>query len=184
MQNSAVWTVAISADGYEVAIGLESGALKVLGSRTGETLFEDTDANTKPVMSLEFSPDRKHLVTGSWDKTIRLWNTEKRAAIGTPVTEHKKAVRSFAFTRNGQQLVSGGSDGTIRLWDVVPAQSDCNYSNGPVLSERAVISTDVVNAISFTSDETRIISGSHGVCYRVLSGRTSATKQALCKHRW
>ncbi len=36
MQNSAVWTVAISGDDMKVAIGLESGALKVVDSWTGE----------------------------------------------------------------------------------------------------------------------------------------------------
>ncbi len=39
MQSSAVWTVAISEDGMKVAVGLESGALKVLDSWTGETLL-------------------------------------------------------------------------------------------------------------------------------------------------
>ncbi len=36
-----------------------------------------------------------------------------------------------------------------------------------VLSQRAVIYTDPVNAISFTSDQTRIISGSFGGIARV-----------------
>ncbi len=139
VQNSAVWTVAISADDMKVAIGLEDGALKVVDSWTGETLFEDTEAHTEVVYSVEFSPDGKLLATGSWDKTIRLWNMEKCAAIGIPVEEHIREVASFAFSRNGQQLVSGGGEGTVLLWDVVPAQSDCNSSNGPVLIQRLML---------------------------------------------
>ncbi len=107
-QSSAVWTVALSADEKKVAIGLESGGLKVLDSRTGETLFEDTEAHPEAVYSVEFSPDGKHFVTGSRDETIRLWSIEKWAAIGLPVEDHFMEVTSFAFTRDGQQLISGG----------------------------------------------------------------------------
>ncbi len=72
VQNSAVWTVAISTDDMKVAIGLESGALKVADSWTEETLFEDSKALTKTVHFVEFSPDGTLLVKGSYDKTIRL----------------------------------------------------------------------------------------------------------------
>ncbi len=89
------------------------------------------------------------MVTGSWEGSIRLWNIEKWVAIGSPVEEHAMEVTSFAFTKNGQQLLSGGAEGTVRLWDVVSVQSDRNSSNDSVLSERAVISTDLVNAVSF-----------------------------------
>ncbi len=44
---------------------------------------------------------------------------------------------------------------------------DFSTSTGPVLIERGVISTDVVNAVSFTCDETRIISGSMGGIVRI-----------------
>ncbi len=134
VQSSAIWTVAISADDMKLAIGLENGAVKVLDIWTGETVFEDTEAYIKPVYSVEFSPDGKRLVAGSRGKILRLWDTENWARIGSIVGEHFMVVSSFAFSRNGQQVVSGGAEGTVRLWDVVPAQSDCNSSNGPVLS--------------------------------------------------
>ncbi len=167
MQSSAIWAVAISADDMKVAIGLENGALKVLDSWTGETLFEDTRAHTRTVYSVEFSPDGKRLVTGSWDNTIRLWNIENWAPIGSPAEEHLMEVTSFAFSRNGQQLLSGGGEGTVRLWDVAPAQSDCNLSNGPVLRQKIVFPTDQVKGLSFTPDEKRFISGSLGGIVRI-----------------
>ncbi len=46
-----------------MAIGLESGALKVLHCLTGETLFEDTGTTSEAVYSVEFCPDGKQLVT-------------------------------------------------------------------------------------------------------------------------
>ncbi len=139
MQNSAIWTVAISADDMKVAIGLENGALKVVDSWTGETLFEDTQAHTKTIYSVEFSPDGKHLVTGSWDKTIRLWNIANWAPIGSPVEEHTMELTSFASPGMGSNWCQAVVKELVRLWDVVPAQSDWSSQMARSKAETSVL---------------------------------------------
>ncbi len=106
----------------------------------GETLFEDSEAHSSNLSCIAISADGRRLATGGRDKTIRVWDTETWATIGSPVDSHGLWVTSVAFSRNGQQLASASSDGTVRLWDVTQANCVGNRSSGTSLSERAVLS--------------------------------------------
>ena len=56
-------------------------------------------------------------MSGSDDKTIRLWDAETGAQSRGPLVGHQGWVRSVAFSRDGTRIVSGSSDNTIRWWD-------------------------------------------------------------------
>jgi hypothetical protein len=68
-----------------------------------------------------FSPDGRRLVSGSWDKTLRLWDAATGKPIGPPLQGHTNSVTSVAFSPDGRRLVSGSDDNTLRLWDATPA---------------------------------------------------------------
>jgi WD40 repeat protein len=61
--------------------------------------------------------DRPILASGSWDKTIKLWNWETGEAIAT-FTGHTKPILSIAISPDGQILASGSWDKTIKLWQI------------------------------------------------------------------
>ena len=67
------------------------------------------------VISVAFSPDGKTIVSGSLDKTVRLWDTNGKP-IGQPFKGHEEAVYSVAFSPDGKTIVSGSYDKTVRLW--------------------------------------------------------------------
>jgi tetratricopeptide (TPR) repeat protein len=58
------------------------------------------------------------IVSGSDDKTIRLWSLDG-SPIGVPFAGHTSWVNSVAFSPDGQMIVSGSVDNTIRLWKFV-----------------------------------------------------------------
>ncbi|KAF9490239.1 hypothetical protein BDN71DRAFT_1498685 [Pleurotus eryngii] len=69
------------------------------------------------VTSVAFSPDGAQIVSGSSDKTIRIWDAGTGQQVGDALTGHEDWVRSVAFSPDGTKIVSGSSDRTIRIWD-------------------------------------------------------------------
>ncbi|MEO0971189.1 MAG: hypothetical protein AAFX80_23470 [Cyanobacteria bacterium J06639_18] len=57
--------------------------------------------------------DNQILVSGSYDKTIKLWNIQTGECLKT-LDEHTNKISSVAITPDNQILVSGSYDKTIR----------------------------------------------------------------------
>jgi len=69
-----------------------------------------------PVNSVAFRGADDVLATGSYDRTIKLWDPstgEERATL----TGHTRSVTSVAWSPDGRILASASGDGTVRLWD-------------------------------------------------------------------
>lgn len=75
------------------------------------TLIDHTDY----VLSVAISADSKTVVSGSTDKTIKVWNLATGREVRT-LTGHSSDVRSVALSADSQTLVSGSTDKTIKVW--------------------------------------------------------------------
>ena len=63
----------------------------------------------------------KRLATGSWDRTVKLWDAATGQELLT-LKGHSRSVESVAFSPDGKQLATGSNDGIVRLWDVATEQ--------------------------------------------------------------
>ena len=82
--------------------------------------------------SIVFSPDGRVLVSGSYDRTIRLWNIATGEQLGT-LDGHTYSITSVAVSPDGSTIASGSFDGTVLLWvfpDVILAPEVVADLNG------------------------------------------------------
>ncbi|WP_367156030.1 hypothetical protein [Methylomonas sp. HYX-M1] len=100
--------------------------------------------------SVGFSPDGKTLVTGSWDKSLRLWDVVTGHQIGVPLEAHDKAVLSVAFSSDGKRFASGSGDNSIRIWALASLTAAPVTLNG---HDNAVLS------LGFSPDGRSLVSG-------------------------
>ena len=65
---------------------------------------------------MSFSPDGTRLASGSYDKTVKLWDTRTGGEVRT-LRGHTSLVFSVSFSPDGTRLASGSGDNTVKLWD-------------------------------------------------------------------
>jgi WD40 repeat protein len=75
------------------------------------------NAHKGSVCCAAWSPDGKTLATGSYDKTIKLWNA-RSGKLGKTLTGHEGHLRYLAFRPDGKMLASAAQDKTVKLWDL------------------------------------------------------------------
>jgi WD40 repeat protein len=69
------------------------------------------------IHSLAFSPDGKFLITGSDDKSAKLWQLDNGRELRT-LAGHSESVSSAAFSPDGRHIAVGDWDKFITLWDL------------------------------------------------------------------
>ncbi|KAF5828592.1 WD-40 repeat protein, partial [Dunaliella salina] len=68
------------------------------------------------VESVIFSQDGATVLSGSRDKTIKIWDWRNSGNCLATLKGHKNDVSSVAVSPDGKTLASGSKDQTIRLW--------------------------------------------------------------------
>jgi WD40 repeat protein len=74
------------------------------------------------ILSAAFSPDGQTLLTGSADRTARLWSVPEGKPGSGPLT-HPTSVSGVAFAPDGRHLATAQRGGLIRLWALPPHPS-------------------------------------------------------------
>ena len=75
------------------------------------------------VTSVAFSPDGKQVVSGSWDKSVKLWNVETGKELSTmKVYAGDFGVQCVTFNGTGDTIVAGCWNGNIFFIDTATSQ--------------------------------------------------------------
>ncbi|KAF7363067.1 WD40 repeat-like protein [Mycena venus] len=129
-----------------LSAGAGNSILSPSGQILGSPLF--FEGHEGPVCCVAFSHDGERIVSGSRDKTVRVWNSKTGALLVEPI-QHDENLMSVAFSPDGEHIVSGGND--IVVW---------NSRTGTLVAGPFRGHSDPVNSVAFSPDGGRIVSGS------------------------
>jgi hypothetical protein len=85
--------------------------------------------HTNEVLSLAITADGKTLISGSLDKTIKLWDLTTYKERDT-LKGHANSVLCIALAADGKTLASASRDGAIKVWDLATGKERLNL-DGP-----------------------------------------------------
>jgi len=100
------------------------------------------------VLSVCFSPDGKYALSGSYDKTLKLWDIEDKKEIKS-FEGHTDIIWSVCYSISGKYALSGGKYGNIKLWDITSGKQI-----------KALKHFREVTSVCFSQDEKYFLSGS------------------------
>jgi len=106
-------------------------------------------SHTDSARGVAFSPGGKLALSGSADKTLKLWEVATGRELRT-FSGHTKCVGSVAFSPDGKLALSGSEDNTLKLWDVATGRELRTFT----------AHTDVVRSVAFSPDGKLALSGS------------------------
>jgi WD40 repeat protein/sterol desaturase/sphingolipid hydroxylase (fatty acid hydroxylase superfamily) len=156
-----VITVAIGADGQRVAWA--AGRIIKIASAAGNGQERALIGHADLVCTVALSPDGERVVSGSFDRSVKVWNATTGLAVQT-LTGHDGPVSSVAISSDGRTIVSGSQDGTVRVWDLATGR------------EQVVLRghSDSVMSVALSADGRKIVSAGR-------DGTVKVWDTALCR---
>jgi WD40 repeat protein/serine/threonine protein kinase/predicted Zn-dependent protease len=108
------------------------------------------------VHALAFFPDGRRVLSGSFDGTVRLWDTETGKQLRRWLA-HSAWVTAVAYAPDGRRVLSGSYDNTARLWEAETGKRLRQFLGH----------TQPVEAVAFSPDGRRALSGSRDKTMRL-----------------
>ena len=170
-----LWAARFASQGDQVlTIGGNDARLWDVASHEPVVRFSPHGA----VASADISPDGKLLVTGSWDRSAKIWNIASGKAVRKLDGLHQGYVNSVEFSPDGQTILTASDDGTARMWDVATGKPTGNTF--ALFSGRA----PRIRQATFSSDGARVLTTANDKMARIFDRHTGEILQSFVGHEW
>lgn len=160
--------MAVDPSGEVVAAGsLDSFDIHIWSVQTGQ-LLDQLSGHEGPVSSLAFAPNGSSLVSGSWDRTARIWSIFNRTQTSEPL-QLQADVLDMAIRPDSLQLAISTLDGQLSFWSMTDAEQVSgldgrrDVSGGRKLTDRRTAAnmagTKSFNTIRYSTDGSCLLAG-------------------------
>ncbi len=134
------------------------------------SVLKTLEVHSDWVNSVAFSPDSTKIISGSYDKTIKIWDANTGQCLKT-LEGHSRYVSSVAYSPDGTKIISGSYDYTIKIWNANTGECLKTLKGHKYTVESVAYSPDSKRIISGSSDETiKIWDANTGRCLKTLEG--------------
>jgi WD40 repeat protein len=123
------------------------------------------------ITAIAFSPDGGMIVSGSADRTVKIWNPNSRLSQAT-LSGHSSLIDAVAISSNGKILVSGSWDYTIKIWDLETQElldTLCQHSGW-------------IKSLAISPDGKYLVSGSADKTVKIWDLERKEVKQDISAH--
>lgn len=127
--------------------------------------------HTAVVNSVAYSPDKTRIVTGSEDKTAKVWDAQSGKELFT-LKGHENFVFAVAFSPNSKYIVTGSRDKTAKVWNALNGRKLLTFK----------MHKDIVNSAAFSPDGKLIVTGSGDKTAKVWDAQTGKVLLTLEAH--
>lgn len=143
-------------------LALGGSDAKLIGLKSAQRENDETLVAFSPhgvIASASYSPDGSKIVTGSWDFSARIWDSNTGADLRKLAGDdgHTGFVNSAVFSPDGKFVLTASDDGTAKIWDA---------STGAVLATLTG-HEDRVRHATFSKDGTQILTSSNDRTARI-----------------
>jgi WD40 repeat protein len=130
-----------------------------------------SECHSNTVYSLSWNHVGSRIASGSWDKTIKIWNGRTLELLRT-LEGHSGYVYSVDWNHDDRRLISGSADTTIKIWDGL---------SGELLKTLEGHSSSVYS-VAWNPVDSRIVSGSVDKTIKIWNGITGVLMKTLDSH--
>ena len=114
------------------------------------------------VYSVVWSPDGKHIASGSYDNSVKIWDAASGKELRT-LKGHSEWVFAVAWSPDGKHIASGSVDNSVKIWDATSGKEVRTLSGH----------SKTVRSVAWSPDGKYIASGSSDKTVKIWGVRTS-----------
>jgi WD40 repeat protein/serine/threonine protein kinase len=107
-------SLVFSPDGSRIAI-TQGTEVTIWGSTDGRQLGK-VRAQPAAIRCLAYSPDGRHIATGTADAAVRVWNAETGYLVGA-LLGHTGTINAVAYAPDGNRIATASEDATLEIWE-------------------------------------------------------------------
>ncbi len=128
--------------------------------------------HTSLALGVAVTADGRRAVSGSQDKTMRVWDLENLKCL-TMLEGYNSTVLGVAVTADGRRAVFGSGDNTVQVWDLEKGTCIATLKGHTAVVWAVAVTADGRRAVSGSDDNTvRVWDLEKGTCIATLKGHT------------